>query len=63
MDKEGVVLVKWRNGNDVANQATHLVEKAMREMGVEGHSNGPNSKGKTGKGGGEAKVADLKRMN
>jgi hypothetical protein len=33
LDKEGVVLVKWRKGADVADQATQLVEKAMREMG------------------------------
>lgn len=35
-----------------------MVEQTMREMGVEGYGNG---KGKTGKGGGEVKVKDLKR--
>lgn len=59
LGKEGVTLVKWRKGDDVAEQATQLVKKAMKEMGVEGH-NGTDGKGKTGRGGGEAKVKDLK---
>lgn len=59
LGKEGVTLVKWRKGDDVADQATKLVKKAMKDMGVEGH-NGSDGKGKTGKGGGEAKVVDLK---
>ncbi|OBT64003.1 hypothetical protein VE03_06666 [Pseudogymnoascus sp. 23342-1-I1] len=59
LGKEGVTLVKWRKGDDVADRATQLVKKAMKEMGVEGH-NGADGKGKTGKGGGEAKVKDLK---
>lgn len=57
LGKEGVTLVKWRKGDDVAEQATQLVKKAMKEMGVEGH-NGADGKGKTGKGGGEVKVKD-----
>ncbi|KFY30797.1 hypothetical protein V493_01662 [Pseudogymnoascus sp. VKM F-4281 (FW-2241)] len=60
LGREGVTLVKWRTGVDVADQATQLVKKAMKEMGVEGH-NGADGKGKTGKGGGEAKVVDLKK--
>lgn len=39
-------------------EAVKMVEKAMREMDVEGYG---NSKGKTGEGGGEVKVKDLKR--
>jgi hypothetical protein len=59
LSKEGVTLVKWRKGDDVAERAMKLVQNAMREMGVEGH-NGADGKRKTGKGGGEAKVKDLK---
>jgi hypothetical protein len=55
---KGVMLRSWRTGNDVCLEAVHLVEKHMREMGVEGY--GKSSK-KTGEGGGEVKVKDLKR--
>lgn len=56
LDKQGVVLMKWRTGEDVADEAIRLVERNLREMGVEGYG-----KGKTGEGGGEAKVKDLKK--
>ncbi|EPE36117.1 hypothetical protein GLAREA_05455 [Glarea lozoyensis ATCC 20868] len=55
---KGVMLRTWRTGDDVCLDAVHLVEKNMREMGVEGY--GKSSK-KTGEGGGEVKVKDLKR--
>ncbi|KAM0185072.1 hypothetical protein ACHAPC_005381 [Botrytis cinerea] len=58
LDGQGVTLRAWRTGDDVCIEAVHMVEQAMREMGVEGYGNG---KGKTGKGGGEIKVKDLKR--
>ncbi len=53
--REGVVLRSWRVGEDVADGAVRLVERELKEMGVEGYG-----KGKTGAGGGEAKVKDLK---
>ncbi|KAH6681845.1 hypothetical protein B0J14DRAFT_623637 [Halenospora varia] len=55
---KGVALRSWRTGSDVCLEAVQLVEKTMREMGVEGYGKGS---GKTGDGGGEAKVKDLKR--
>ena len=54
--KEGVMLKTWRKGEDVADIAIKLVEKNMKDMGVEGYG-----KGKTGEGGGEVKVKDLKK--
>ena len=50
------MLKSWRKGEDVANTAIQLVEKNMKSMGVEGYG-----KGKTGEGGGEARVVDLKK--
>jgi len=58
LDSQGVVLRGWRVGSDVCLEAVQLVEKTLREMNVEGYGNG---KGKTGNGGGEVKVKDLKR--
>ncbi|KUJ21093.1 actin patch protein 1 [Mollisia scopiformis] len=58
LDGQGVALRSWRVGGDACIEAIQMVEKAMREMNVEGYG---NSKGKTGHGGGEAKVKDLKR--
>jgi phosphatidate phosphatase APP1 len=55
---KGVMLRAWRTGDDICLEAVHLVEKNMREMSVEGY--GKSSK-KTGEGGGEVKVKDLKR--
>jgi phosphatidate phosphatase APP1 len=55
---KGVMLRTWRTGDDICLEAVHLVEKNMREMSVEGY--GKSSK-KTGEGGGEVKVKDLKR--
>ena len=54
--KEGVMLKSWRKGEDVANTAIQLVERNLKSMGVEGYG-----KGRTGEGGGEAKVKDLKK--
>ena len=54
--KEGVMLKSWRKGEDVASTAIQLVEKNLKSMGVEGYG-----KGRTGEGGGEAKVKDLKK--
>lgn len=56
LTKEGVLLKSWRQGEDVADIAIKLVAKNLKEMGVEGYG-----KGKTGEGGGEAKVKDLKK--
>lgn len=61
LQKEGVVLGSWRKGEDVSDEAVRLVERALREMRVEGYGEGGEGKGKTGQGGGEAKVVDLKR--
>jgi phosphatidate phosphatase APP1 len=58
LDGQGVALRSWRVGGDACIEAIQMVEKAMREMNVEGYG---NSKGKTGRGGGEVKVKDLKR--
>jgi len=57
LEKEGVVVMSWRKGEDVADEAVRVVERNLREMGVEGYGEG--GKGKTGVGGGEAKVKDL----
>lgn len=57
LDSKGVELRSWRVGNDVCLEAVQMVEKTMKEMGVEGYG----EKGKTGEGGGEVKVKDLKR--
>lgn len=43
-DEKGVVLRAWRVGEDVADEAVRLVEKARREMGM-GMENG-KEKGK-----------------
>jgi phosphatidate phosphatase APP1 len=59
---QGVELRSWRKGEDVCIDAIKLVEKNMRELGVEGYgTKGSGDKGKTGEGGGEVKVKDLKR--
>ncbi|KAB8297257.1 hypothetical protein EYC80_002623 [Monilinia laxa] len=58
LDGQDVTLRAWRTGGDVCIEAVNMVEQAMREMGVEGYGNG---KGKTGRGGGEIKVKDLRR--
>jgi len=57
LDAKGVTLRTWRVGQDVCIDSVQLVEKTLREMGVEGY--GPA--GKTGKGGGEVKVKDVKK--
>lgn len=61
LDDKGVELRSWRTGSDVCLEAVRLVERTMREMGVEGY--GPNKEGneRTGEGGGEVKVKDLKK--
>lgn len=65
LDSQNVVLRAWRTGDDVCLEAVRIVEKEMKAMGVEGYgrdSKGDkNGKGKTGEGGGEVKVKDLKR--
>lgn len=61
LDNQGVQLRAWRTGEDVCIEAVQLVEKTMRQMGVEGYGAGGTGKGKTGVGGGEVKVKDLKR--
>ena len=58
LDSQGVVLRGWRVGSDVCIEAVQLIEKTMTQMNVEGYGHG---KGKTGVGGGEVKVKDLKR--
>ncbi|KAG0646787.1 Poly(A) polymerase pla1 [Hyphodiscus hymeniophilus] len=58
LDSQGVALRSWRIGEDVCLEAVHMVEKELTRMGVEGYGRG---KGKTGQGGGEVKVEDLKR--
>jgi hypothetical protein len=57
LEKEGVELRTWRVGGDVCLDAVQLVERNLRELGVEGYG----SKGKLGEGGGEIKVKDIKR--
>jgi hypothetical protein len=58
LDAQGVALRGWRVGSDVCIEAVQLIEKTLTEMNVEGYGHG---KGKTGVGGGEVKVKDLKR--
>lgn len=58
LDAQGVVLRGWRVGSDVCIEAVQLIEKTLTDMNVEGYGHG---KGKTGVGGGEVKVKDLKR--
>ncbi|RDL40423.1 Uncharacterized protein BP5553_00402 [Venustampulla echinocandica] len=58
LDSKGVPLRSWRVGEDVCLEAVQLVEKTMKELGVEGYGKGTK---KTGKGGGEVKVKDIKR--
>lgn len=59
---QGVELRSWRKGEDICIDAIKLVEKNMRDLGVEGYGEkGHGAKGKTGHGGGEVKVKDLKR--
>jgi phosphatidate phosphatase APP1 len=58
LDAQGVALRSWRTGEDVCLEAVQMVERTLTEMGVEGYGKG---KGKTGQGGGEVKVKDLKR--
>ncbi|TVY53169.1 Phosphatidate phosphatase APP1 [Lachnellula cervina] len=60
LDSKGVALRSWRVGSDVCLEAVRMVEKEMKEMGVEGYG-GAKGKGKTGEGGGEVKVKDLKK--
>jgi len=60
---QGVELRSWRVGNDVCLEAVQLIEKHMRDMGVEGYVGADGrgkGKGKTGEGGGEMKVKDIK---
>lgn len=59
LDGQGVQLRAWRTGSDVCLEAVQMVEKAMREMKVEGYRHG--GKGETGEGGGEMKTKDMKR--
>jgi phosphatidate phosphatase APP1 len=61
LDSQGVTLRAWRTGGDVCIEAVQMVEKTMRQMGVEGYGSNGTGKGKTGQGGGEVKVKDLKR--
>jgi len=61
LDGQGVQLRAWRTGSDVCLEAVQMVEKAMRDMNVEGYGN--DGKGKTGEGGGEMKTKDMKRSN
>ncbi|KAL3425938.1 hypothetical protein PVAG01_02729 [Phlyctema vagabunda] len=58
LDKHGVPLRTWRTGGDVCLESVQLVESELTKMGVEGYG---KSNGKTGEGGGEVKVKDLKR--
>ncbi|CAG8975919.1 hypothetical protein HYALB_00007047 [Hymenoscyphus albidus] len=61
LDDKGVVLRSWRRGDDVCLEAVQLVEKTMRGMGVEGYGAKQRGNEKTGEGGGEVKVKDLKK--
>lgn len=58
LDSQDVALRSWRVGEDVCLEAVQMVEKELTRMGVEGYGKG---KGKTGHGGGEVKVKDLKK--
>jgi phosphatidate phosphatase APP1 len=60
LDSKGVALRSWRVGSDVCLEAVQMIEKNLTKMGVEGYG-GAKGKGKTGEGGGEVKVKDLKR--
>lgn len=53
------MLQTWRVGSDVADTVVRLVEREMRDMGVEGYGR-DSGNGKTGDGGGERKVKDIK---
>ncbi|KAG9236649.1 hypothetical protein BJ875DRAFT_371629, partial [Amylocarpus encephaloides] len=57
LQSKGVMLRSWRTGHDICIEAVQLIEKNMREMSVEGYGKST----KTGEGGGEAKVKDLKK--
>jgi len=59
LDSQNVQLRAWRAGSDICLEAVQLVEKTMRDMKIEGYGHG--GKGKTGEGGGEMKVKDMKR--
>ncbi len=64
LDAHHVELKSWRTGEDACLDACKLVEKHMREMGVEGYGDSAKEKGgkgKTGEGGGEVKVKDIKK--
>jgi len=64
LDSRGVALRSWRVGGDVCLEAVQMIEKTMTEMGVEGYGRADGkgkAKGKTGEGGGEIKVKDIKR--
>jgi phosphatidate phosphatase APP1 len=62
LDAHGVELRSWRTGQDVCIDAVRLVEKHMRELGVEGYrESARKGERKTGEGGGEMRVKDLKR--
>jgi phosphatidate phosphatase APP1 len=64
LDAHHVELRSWRTGEDVRLDACRLVERHMREMGVEGYGDSAKSKGgkgKTGEGGGEVKAKDVKK--
>jgi phosphatidate phosphatase APP1 len=63
LDAHHVELRSWRTGEDVCLDACRLVEKHMREIGVEGYGNSikqNGEKGKTGEGGGEVRVKGVK---
>ena len=53
-----MALRSWRTGEDVCIEAVQMVERALTQMSAEGYGKG---KGRTGQGGGEVKVNDLKR--
>ena len=58
LDSQGVALRSWSIGDDICLEAVQMVEKELTRMGVEGYGTG---KRKTGQGGGEVKVKDLKK--
>jgi phosphatidate phosphatase APP1 len=60
LDSQGVALRGWRVGGDVCIEAVQMVERTMRHMNVEGYGKA-NGKSKTGKGGGEMKVKEMKK--
>jgi phosphatidate phosphatase APP1 len=64
LDAHHVELRSWRTGEHACLDACRLVEKHMREMGVEGYGDGAKGKDgkeKTGEGGGEVRVKDVKK--